>query len=76
MPSVKFLDHVIGTHEISAYPKKISAIKNWKVLTNISKLRGYLGNKFFYCRFFKSFRKIALPFTQMLDANKRFYCLD
>jgi hypothetical protein len=72
MPIVKFLGHVVGQHGISVDPDKISAIKNWALPTNISELRGYLGITSYYRRFIEGFGKIALPLTQMLEANKLF----
>lgn len=63
---LEFLGHVVSSEGISACPKKIQAIKDWPVPTNITELRSFLGLANFYRRMIDKFSHLAAPLTELL----------
>ena len=64
--SVEFLGHVVSNEGVSVDAKKVEAIKEWPVPTNIHDLRAFLGLANYYRRFVLNYSKPALPLTRML----------
>ena len=64
--SVEFLGHVVSNEGVSVDAKKVEAIKEWPVPTNIHDLRAFLGLANYYRRFVLNYSKLALPLTRML----------
>lgn len=52
-----------------ADPKKIVAMLDWPISTNIKSLRGFLGSTSYYHKFIKDYRTIAAPLTDLLRKN-------
>lgn len=54
-----FLAHVVSKEDIKTDPSKIEAVKNWRMPTNVTELRRFLGLAAYYRRFKKDFVKKA-----------------
>ena len=60
-----FLGHVISRDGIIVEPSNIEAIFNWANLTNVSKVRSFLGLAGYYRRFVEGFSSITTPLTRL-----------
>ena len=69
---VIFLGHVISKKVIEVDPKKIEAVLNWEVPTNVSEVRSFLGLAGYYRRFVEGFSMIAKPLTRLLRKDVHF----
>jgi hypothetical protein len=69
---VVFLGHVISVGGVSVDPGKVRDMLNWKLPTNISEIRSFLGLVGYYRRFIQDFSKIAKPMTRLLEKGKVF----
>jgi hypothetical protein len=67
LKEVAFLCHIITDGGIKVEPGKISEILNWKQLTDVSKIRSFLGLARYYRRFIEGFSKIVKPLTSLLE---------
>ena len=72
LDKVAFLGHVISAEGISVDPQKIEAIVNWKLPTNVSELRSFLGLAGYYRKFVERFSKITTPLTNLLKKDQKF----
>ena len=66
-----FLGHVVSGEGIKPSPKKVAAIQEVKLPTNISELRGFLGLTGWFRKFVKDYARIALPLTQLTKKENR-----
>jgi len=62
---VSFLGHRVSTQRVETDYEKISAVREWSVPTNVTKLRGFLGLIGYYGQFVKDYGKIALPLNDL-----------
>jgi hypothetical protein len=69
---VAFLDHIIIDGGIKVDLGKISEILNWKQLTDVPKIRSFLGLAGYYRIFIEGFSKIVKPLTSLLEKGKEF----
>ena len=69
---VKYLDHFISSQGISVDQWKITAIRDWPKLTNISELWSFLGLASYYRKFVKGFSAIASPLTTLLRKDHEY----
>ena len=72
LDQVVFLGHVISKAEISVDPSKVEAVVNWARLTNVSKVRSFLGLARYYMRFVDGLSHIVAPLTQITRKNAKF----
>eukprot|EP00253_Pinus_taeda_P029700 PITA_29700 len=67
---VEYLGHIVSNEGVKVDPRKIKAIKEWKIPTSIKHLRGLLGLIWYYRKFFKNYGKIAEPLTTLLKKDE------
>ena len=69
---VHVLGHVISKNGLKTDDKKVQAIKNWDILTNVSELRSFLGAIGYYRKFIDKFAQISAPLTSLLRKGVNF----
>ena len=72
LDKVTFLGHVLSTEGISVDPQKIEVIVNWKLPTNVSEVRSFLGLAGYYWKLVEGFLKIETPLTNLLKKDHKF----
>ena len=72
LDSVAFLRHVISAEGVYVDPQKIDAIVNWKLPTNVTEIRSFLGLAGYYRKFVEGFSKIAAPLTKLTRKEEKF----
>ena len=70
--SIEFLGHVVTPKGIKVDPKKVKAIADWPMPTNLTELRSFLGLCSYYRRFVEGFAKHAAPLTDLLRKDRLF----
>lgn len=68
---VTFLGHIISEKEVKTDPDKTAAVANWKIPSNVSELRSFLGLASYYRRFIKDFAKIAKCLHELTSKNRK-----
>ena len=66
---MEYLDHIVPHEGVKIDPKKIKAIKEWKVRKTIKQLRGFLGLTGYYRKFVKNYGRIVAPLTTLLKTD-------
>ena len=66
---VRFLGYVVSSKEISMEAEQIEIIRKWPEPKLVWDIQVFLGFANFYCRFIKSFSKIAAPLMSMLKTT-------
>jgi len=67
---VEYLGHYISSEGISVDLRKVNAVKEWPMPSNVSELRSFLGLTSYYRKFIKSFSTIAAPLTMLLHKDQ------
>eukprot|EP00253_Pinus_taeda_P030835 PITA_30835 len=65
---VEYLGHIVSHEGVKVDPRKIKAIKEWKIPTSIKQLRGFLKLTRYY-RMFKNYGRIEAPLTTLLKKD-------
>ena len=68
----EFLRLIIAQDQVKMDHKKVSAIKDWPVLTSKKQLWGFLGFLNFYRRFMQNFVQIVQPLNALMSIKKEF----
>ena len=63
---ISYLGHIVSADGISTDPKKVEAVLNGPVPSNVHDVRSFLGFVGYYRRFIKAFSKIAQPLRKLL----------
>ena len=50
-------------------PAKVQAVQDWKIPTNVTEVRSFLGLAGYYRRFIPQFARIAAPLTNLARKN-------
>ncbi|GJP52888.1 hypothetical protein CLOM_g11971, partial [Closterium sp. NIES-68] len=69
LEKVQFLGHMVSAQGFHVDPKKIEAIRTWKIPENVKELQLFLGFANYYNRFVSQYVKIATPLTNLLKKN-------
>ena len=69
---IQYLGHVISEQGLAVDPKKIKAIKEWHVPTDVSAVRSFMGIAGYYHRFVERFSAIAYPITSLQRKGVKF----
>ena len=69
---VIYLGHRVSTEGIATDPEKVEAVQNWRVPTNLTDVRSFLGLCSYYRRFIPQFSTTAKPLTKLTEKNQGF----
>lgn len=64
--SIQYPGHVISEAGVATDPEKTAAMADWPLLTNATKLHGFLGLTGYYQKFILHYGLISKPLTQLL----------
>ena len=67
--SVEYLGHVVSAQGLQVDPAKVQAVQDWKIPTNVTEVRSFLGLAGYYRRFIPQFARIAAPLTNLTRKN-------
>ena len=63
------MGHIVSHEGVKVDPKKIKAIKEWKISTTINHLRGFIELTRYYCKFVNNYGRIRAPLTKLLKKD-------
>ena len=66
---MEYLGHLLTSEGIRVDPRKVAAIKDWPIPSNVSELRGFLGLIQYYDSFIDHFAEVAFPLTELLKKD-------
>ena len=69
---INFLEHFISTEYVSADPKKIFFLENWRHPEDVRHLKLFFGSCTCYRKFVKSFSSFARPLHKLTEAWQKF----
>ncbi|GJP64605.1 hypothetical protein CLOP_g21580, partial [Closterium sp. NIES-67] len=69
LEKVHFLGHMVSAQGVHVDPKKIEAVRTWKMRENVKELQQFLGFANYYNRFVAQYAKLAAPLTNVLKKN-------
>ncbi|CAI7810412.1 unnamed protein product [Closterium sp. NIES-53] len=72
LKKVQFLGHMVSAEGVHVDPRKIEAVKKWKVPENMKELQQFLGFTNHYNRFVPQYAKIEAPLTDLLKKDAPF----
>ncbi|CAI7887102.1 unnamed protein product [Closterium sp. NIES-54] len=72
LKKVQFLGHMVSAEGVHVDPRKIEAVKKWKLPENMKELQQFLGFTNYYNRFVPQYAKIAAPLTDLLKKDTPF----
>lgn len=62
---VGFLGHIVGKQGIRADPSKVKALDDWKIPTNVSELKSFLGLATYFRKFIPNFSSVVTALTDL-----------
>jgi hypothetical protein len=69
---VLFLGHIINQEGLAIYPKKVTAILDWKAPKDVIGIKSLIGMAGYYRCFIEGFFKIVRPMTALLAKKVEF----
>ena len=74
---MQYLGHVVSEAEVRVdRPKKVQAVLDWPIPTNVKQLRGFLNLIVYYRKFVHKYAHIAYPLTELLKKEGFHWTLD
>ena len=70
---IEFLGVILENGTVMMDPIKVSGVREWKVLTNVTENRAFQGFANFYRRFIPNFSKIARPLNDLLKTGVKWH---
>ncbi len=70
--SMAFLDHFVSPEGVGCDPKKLQAVKDWPVPSNVTEIRSFLGLAPYYRHFIPNFARVASPITALTQKGVRY----
>ncbi|XP_028408174.1 uncharacterized protein K02A2.6-like [Dendronephthya gigantea] len=70
-PGLWFYGYILSKDGLSADPKKVEAIKNFKTPTDVSQLRSFLGLANYCARFIKDFSTLTAPLRELTTKSAK-----
>ena len=67
---MKYLGNIVSQEGVKVEPKKIKAIKEWKVPKSIKQLRLFLGLTRYYRKFVRNYGRITTPLITLLKKDE------
>ena len=78
LSEVLYLGHVFSAFGISPGPKKIKAVQDWPLPTDVTAIHQFLGLASYYRQYILSFAEIVIPLHNLTQKNVPFsrssYC--
>ncbi|CAI7851259.1 unnamed protein product [Closterium sp. NIES-53] len=72
LKKVQYFGHMVSAEGVHVDPRKIEAVKKWKVPENVKELQQFIGFANYYNRFVSQYAKIAVPLTDLLKKDTPF----
>ena len=73
MPELEYLGHIVTAEGVKPNPRKIEAVKNFKIPTNSTEVKSFLGLAGYYRKFIRNFSKIAKPLPELTKKDTPFH---
>ena len=70
---MEYLGHVVSAQRLVVDPAKAQAVQDWKIPTNVTEVRSFLGLTGYYHHFIPQFAKIAAPLTNLTRKKHSLY---
>ena len=75
-PELEYLGHVVSAEEVKSNPKKLDAVKNFRLPRNATDVKSFLGLAGYYRKFIRNFSKIAKSLTDLTKKDTPFHWTD
>lgn len=75
-PELEYLGHIITHEGIKPNPKKIEAVREFKIPKNPTGVKSFLGLAGYYRKFIRNFSKIGKPLTDLTQKDIPFHWTD
>lgn len=69
-PEVTFLGHVVGVNGVKVDPRKVQAVQDWPIPTDVHQLRSFLGLANYFRKFIQGYSTLVRPLTDLLRDDK------
>ena len=66
---MEYLGHILSAEGVATNPGKIEAVQQWKIPTNTTELRSFLGLAGYYRRFIKDYSVICRPLHDLIKKD-------
>lgn len=74
--SINYLGHELSAGGVRPGEKKIAAVENFPIPTDVHSVRQFLGLAGYFRKYVKGFAKIARPLTELTKKNKMWHWSD